>query len=346
VVTYDTLIVATGASHHYFGNDEWAPLAPGLKTVEDALDIRRRIFLAFEAAEREPDPQKRQAWLTFFVVGGGPTGVELAGALAELAHSTLSQDFRQIDPAQARILLLEGAERILPPYPPELSGKAEAGLRKLSVTVLTRTLVTRIEDGTVTFRSGDRTEQMQARTILWAAGVRASSIGQVLAKQTGAQLDRAGRVMVERDLTLARYPNIFVIGDLANFSHQHGRALPGVAQVAMQQGRYVARAIKRRLAGKSLPPFHYRDKGSLAVIGRNFAVADLGFLRLDGMVAWLIWAAVHIRGLVEFDNKMLVLLQWAWHYVTRKVGARLITGQDPLPKLTSSVDSTFPRHQP
>lgn len=337
-VPYDTLIVATGASHHYFGNDEWGPMAPGLKTVENALDIRQRIFLAFEAAEREPDPQKRQAWLTFFIVGGGPTGVELAGALAELAHSTLSKDFRQIDPAEAEILLLEGVERILPSYPPELSSKAEAALDLLGVTVRTRTRVTRIEDGIVTFRSGDRTQQVQAHTILWAAGVQASRMGQVLAKQTGVPLDRAGRVMVERDLTLPGYPNIFVIGDLANFSHQDGKPLPGVAQVAMQQGRYAAELIKRRLAGKRLPPFRYRDKGSLAVIGRNSAVADLGFVRFDGMLAWLIWAGLHIRGLVEFDNKALVLLQWAWHYVTHNVGARLITGKDPLPLVKSHAE--------
>ncbi len=329
-LSYDTLIVATGVSHHYFGRNDWAELAPGLKTVEDALDIRRRILLAFEAAEREADPAKRRAWLTFVVVGGGPTGVELAGALGELAHSTLRNDFRNIDPAEAKILLLEGVERVLPPYPAELSVKAAAALEKLGVTVQTGTLVTAIEEGLITVRRGEQTEQIRAKTVLWAAGMQASGLGRVLAERTDVELDRAGRVIVEPDLSLRSDPNIFVIGDLAHYAHQTGQPLPGVAQVAMQQGRYVARLIQARLRGEKLPPFHYHDKGNLAVIGRNAAVADLGRLRFAGFPAWLAWVFIHIWFMIEFDNKLLVLFQWAWNYFTRNRGARLITGSEPL----------------
>jgi NADH dehydrogenase len=337
-LTYDTLIIATGASHHYFGHDDWAKLAPGLKTVEDATEIRRRLLLAFEAAEREPDPAKRQAWLTFVIVGGGPTGVELAGALAELAHTTLRNDFRNIDPRTAKILLLEGVERVLPPYPPELSAKAKEALARLGVTVETKTLVTDIQEGVITVRRGDNPpEQIQARTILWAAGMKASVMGQILAQRTGVALDRAGRVMVEPDLTIAGYLNIFVIGDLANFSHQGENPLPGVAQVAMQQGRYVAELIRCRFKGEDLPAFHYRDPGNLAVIGRNAAVADFGTLKLAGFLAWLIWVFVHIFYLIEFDNRILVMFQWAWNYFTRKRGARLITGQETLPLIEEKV---------
>jgi NADH:ubiquinone reductase (H+-translocating) len=331
-LSYDTLIVATGVSHHYFGHEEWAGIAPGLKTVEDATEIRRRIFLAFEAAERETDPEKRRAWLTFVIVGGGPTGVELAGTLAELAHKTLKNDFRNIDPTQAKIFLLEGVERILPPYPPELSAKAEEALIQLGVTVQTKTLVTDIQEGVVTLRRGEgQTESLPAYTVLWAAGMKASILGQVLAQRTGVALDRAGRVMVEPDLSVAGHPDIFVIGDLANYAHQGEIPLPGVAQVAMQQGKYVADLIQRRLKGESLPPFHYRDLGSLAVIGRNAAVADINSLKLAGFPAWFIWAFIHILYLIEFDNRMLVMFQWAWNYFTRKRGARLITGKDPFP---------------
>ncbi|MBI3951842.1 MAG: NAD(P)/FAD-dependent oxidoreductase [Acidobacteria bacterium] len=269
------------------------------------------------------------------IVGAGPTGVELAGALGELAHGTLKNDFRNINPEDVQILLLEGTDRILPTYPPELSAKAEADLTRLGVTVRKNTLVTDIHDTTVTMRSGDRVEQIQARTILWAAGVKASPLGQVLAQRTGAPLDRAGRVIVEPDLTGPGHPEIFVIGDLANFSHQDGKPLPGVAPVAMQQGQYVANLIKARLRGKSLPPFRYRDKGSLAVIGRNAAVADFGVVRLSGFIAWLVWIFVHIGYLIEFDNKVLVLFQWAWNYFTRNRGARLITGEHLLPLVGS-----------
>jgi NADH:quinone reductase (non-electrogenic) len=329
-ISYDTLIVATGASHHYFGHDEWAQAAPGLKTVEDALELRRRILLAYETAEWQPDPEKRRAWMTFVVVGGGPTGVESAGAIGELAHSTLKNDFRNINPADASILLLEGMERILPTFPPDLAGKAEAALKRLGITVHTRALVTDIQDSTVCLTRGEQAEQIQAKTVLWAAGIKASPLGQVLARRAGSPLDHAGRVIVEPDLSLKGYPNIFMIGDLANFAHQDDKPLPSVAPVAMQQGDYVAKLIERRLEGKTLPRFHYRDKGSLAVIGRNAAVADLGRFHFSGFIAWLVWAFVHIRFLIEFENQLLVLLQWGWNYFTRKRGARLITGQGPV----------------
>lgn len=341
---YDSLIIATGVSHHYFGNDDWEKVAPGLKTVENALEMRRRIFVAFEAAEKEADPEKRRAWLTFVIVGGGPTGVELAGAIAELAYNTLKNDFRNIDTAEARILLLEGMDRILPPYAPELSAKAEASLQRLGVTVQTKTMVTTVEDNLVTTRQGDRVEEIPARTILWAAGVKASPLGAVLAKRAGAQLDRVGRVVVEPDLSVPGHPNIFVVGDLANFSHQNGKPLPGVAPVAMQEGQYVAALIQQRLKGSTLIPFRYFDRGNLAVIGRNAAVVDLGFIKFSGLLAWLTWVFVHIYFLIEFDNKLVVLIQWGWNYFTRKRGARLITGEDSL--LTVGVDANGDYYAP
>lgn len=341
-LAYDSLIVATGVSHHYFGNEQWAPTAPGLKTVEDALEMRRRIFLAFEAAEKETDPEKRRAWLTFVLVGGGPTGVELAGALAELAYSTLKDDFRNIDTSETRILLLEGMDRILPPYPPELSAKAQTSLEHLGVTVQTKTLVTNIENNIVTIRRGEEIEQIPAQTILWAAGMKASGMGQVLSNSTGVELDRAGRVMVSPDLSIAGHPNIFVIGDLANYVHQDGKPLPGVAPVAMQEGQYVARLIQKQLQGQTLPAFRYADYGSLAVIGRNAAVVDLRFIKFAGFPAWLAWIFIHIFYLIEFDNKLLVLLQWAWNYFTRKRGARLITNQDVPPMSVQEVEYRAP----
>jgi NADH dehydrogenase len=324
---YDSLIVATGVSHHYFGNDHWAQYAPGLKTIEDALEMRRRIFLAFEAAEKETDPVKRKAWLTFVVIGGGPTGVELAGSLAELAHGTLTQDFRQINTREAQILLLEGMDRLLPPYPPELSLEAEDALKDLGVAVQTSTLVTNIQEHTVSIRQGDRTTEIEARTILWAAGVRASVMGQILAEKVGAELDRAGRVIVNADFSVPNAPNIYVVGDLSNYPHQTGKPLPGVGAVAMQEGNYVAKLILKRLNGQSLKPFRYIDYGSLAVIGRNAAVANIWNLQFGGFPAWLVWVFVHIYYLVEFDNKLVVMIQWAWSYFTRNQGARLITGE-------------------
>ncbi|WP_254175039.1 NAD(P)/FAD-dependent oxidoreductase [Planktothrix pseudagardhii] len=326
-LNYDTLIVATGVSHHYFGNDQWATLAPGLKTVEDALEMRRRIFSAFEAAEKETDPEKRQALLTFVVVGGGPTGVELAGALAEIAYRILKEEFRSIDTSETQILLLEGMDRILPPFPPELSAEAQKGLEHLGVTVRTKTLVTNIDNQVVTLKSGEEIEQISAQTILWAAGVKGSKMGEAIARTTGAQLDRVGRVMVEPNLTVPNYSNIFVIGDLANFSHQGDQPLPGVAPVAQQQGIYVAKLIRKRLNAQTLPPFHYIDYGSLAVIGRNQAVVNLNYLKFSGLFAWLAWVFVHVFFLIEFDNKLLVMIQWAWSYFTNQGGARLITNE-------------------
>jgi NADH dehydrogenase len=328
---YDTLIVAAGARHHYFGHPEWEVLAPGLKTIEDATEIRRRVLLAFEAAERESEPARQQAWLTFVVVGGGPTGVELAGALGELAHHTLTNEFRAIQPSRARILLLEGVDRVLPPYPPRLSAKAARSLAKLGVTVRTGTVVTDLKTDLVTVRAGDRTEQIAARTVLWAAGVDASGLGRALANATGAVLDRAGRVAVEPDLSIRGYPQIFVIGDMASCMGPAGKPVPGVAPAAMQQGRYVAALIRARLSGQSLTRFRYKDKGSLATIGRAAAVADLGFLRFSGFLAWLAWLFIHLLFLIGFQNRFLVMCQWAWNYFTRNRAARLVTGPNPLP---------------
>jgi NADH dehydrogenase len=348
-LTYDTLVLATGSSHHYFGQPEWGQQAPGLKTIEDALEIRRRILLAFEAAEREPDPAKRRAWLTFVIVGGGPTGVELAGTLAELTYNALGNEFQNIDPAEAKIILLEAMDRVLPPYPANLSAKAEQSLMRLGVSVQTKTMVTDIRDGVITVKLShdgrEEEKQIRTKTVLWGAGMKASPLGQVLAKRTGVELDKSGRVIVEPDLSLPGYPNLFVIGDLANFSHQDGEPLPGLAAVAMQQGKYVAELIKQRLAGHSLDtrePFHYRDKGQLSIIGRNAAVAEIGPLRLSGFKAWLIWVFVHIYYLIGFDNKVLVLLQWAWSYFTYNRGARLITNEQSFALVRVDEDSHSP----
>ncbi len=339
-VPYDTLVVATGSRHFYFGHPEWEDRAPGLKTVEDATEIRRRVLLAFETAEREPDPQKKQALLTFIVVGGGPTGVELSGAIAELARHALRRNFRSIDPASARVLLVEGADRVLPPYAPVLSAKAERALERLGVTVWKGSLVNDIEPGFVTIRRGDRSERVPAHTILWAAGVQASRLGQVLGKATGAEVDRIGRILVGPDLTLPGHPEIFVIGDLANCSHQTGKPLPGVAPVAMQQGEYVARLIMSRLRGTpSTEPFHFRDPGSMATIGRAAAVVDLGWVRFDGFLAWLAWLFIHLINIIQFENRWLIMAQWVWGYVTRNRTARLITGPDPYPLLSAPPKS-------
>ena len=325
-VGYDTLVLATGSHHHYFGHDDWESLAPGLKTIEDATEIRRRILRAFECAEREPDPAERRAWLTFVIVGAGPTGVELAGALGEIANDTLRHDFRGINPADAVILLIEGADRVLPSFPPDLSDKAERALLRLGVRSRTSAVVTDMDSHGVTLRAGNNVERIAARTVLWAAGVAASELGKAISQSTGAPLDRAGRLIVEPDLTVPGHPELFVIGDLANFSHQTGKPLPGVAPVAMSQGRYVARAIQMRLRGQTPPPYHYFNKGNLATIGRHKAVAEFGRLHISGPFAWLVWLFVHLMYLVEFDNRLLVLIEWIYDYVTRNRGARLITG--------------------
>ena len=322
---YDTLIVATGVKHHYFGNESWAPTAPGLKTIEDALDIRQRVLTAFENAELERDEAKRAAWLSFTIVGGGPTGVELAGALGELAHRTLKGEFRRIDLDKTRIIMIEGADQILPAYPKKLASAAQTALARLGVTVLTRTRVTHIQEGEVTIQKERGEERIRTNTVLWAAGVKTTSFAKILAEKTGAPTDRAGRIAVNPDLTIPNYPEILVIGDLASLMDEKGRPLPGVAPVAMQQGRYAAKLVKKRIRGQNLKPFRYHDKGSLAVIGRNAAVAQIGPLGLSGLKAWLIWAFVHIHYLIGFGSKALVSFQWAWSYITRKKGALLIT---------------------
>ncbi|MBD2079123.1 NAD(P)/FAD-dependent oxidoreductase [Leptolyngbya sp. FACHB-17] len=339
LIPYDSLIVATGVSHHYFGNDQWKDTAPGLKTVEDAIEMRRRIFMAFEAAEKETDPEKRRALLTFVVVGGGPTGVELAGAIAELANNTLKHDFRSIDTTEARILLIEGLDRVLPPYPAELSAKAAESLTKLGVTVLTKTKVTQIEGETLKIEYNDQCETISAKTILWAAGVKASGVGRVISERTGASLDRVGRVMVNSDLSVPNHPNVFIIGDLAHCADPEGKPYPGVAPVAMQEGKYVARLIQARLQGRSLSAFSYKDFGSLAVIGQNAAVANLGGIHLSGFIAWFIWIVAHIYFLIEFNNKLVVMIHWTWSYITRGRGARLITNTTSAPVETPPARS-------
>ncbi len=319
-LAYDILIIATGATHSYFGHPEWEQNAPGLKTIDDALEIRRRVLRAFEAAERETDPARQRAWLNFVVVGGGPTGVELAGALSEIARQTMIRDFRRINPSSARVILIEGVGRVLPPYPPALSEKAAAQLRGLGVEVMTNALVTNVSDHDV--RVGETT--IPTRTVLWAAGVQAAP----LARTLGAPLDRAGRVLVEPDLSIPGHPDVFVIGDLASVPD-----VPGVAPAAIQEGTHTAKNIERMMAGQPTLPFRYHDKGSLATIGRAAGVADFGRLKLTGFLAWAAWLSVHIFFLIGFRNRLLVILQWAWAYVTFQRGARLITGKvEPLMK--------------
>jgi NADH:quinone reductase (non-electrogenic) len=332
-IDYDTLIVAAGSRHHYFGHAEWEQRAPGLKTVEDATELRRRILLAFETAEREPDHARRLPWLTFVVVGGGPTGVELAGALGEIANDTLRNDFRAIRPSEATILLVEPEEQVLPVYPPELAAKAKEALEKLGATVCLGALVTSVDEASVTvqWKESGRDERIPTRTVLWAAGIQASGLGRVIAAATGADTDRSGRLVVGPDLGLPQHPEILVVGDMAHFAHQGGSPLLALAPVAMAQGRYAARLIRDRLEGRATEPFHYRDKGMMATIGRSKAVVNLGWLRFSGLLAWVTWLFIHLLYLVGFENRLLVLIQWAWSYVTHNRGARLITGENPLP---------------
>jgi NADH dehydrogenase len=317
VFDYDYLILATGARHSYFGHDEWEKLAPGLKSLEDAVELRRRILLAFEFAEKATDEAARKAAMTFVVVGGGPTGVEMAGAIAEISRYTLAKDFRHIDPSKARVILIEGTPRLLAAYPPDLSESARKQLVELGVDVRTGARVTDITESGVKLDS----EFIPCRVKIWAAGNNASFVGKTLI----TPVDRVGRVIVNDDLTISGHPEVQVIGDLANFSHQTGEPLPGVSPVAMQQGRHAARNILRMIRGERPQPFRYFDKGSMATIGRNKAVADLKFLHLSGLFAWLAWLFVHIIFLVGFRNRLLVLIQWAWAYLTFDKGARLIT---------------------
>ncbi|MBZ5611066.1 MAG: NAD(P)/FAD-dependent oxidoreductase [Acidobacteriia bacterium] len=337
-IEYDTLIVATGSGDYYFGHDDWERNAPGLKTIEEATAIRHKLLYAFEAAEREPDPEKRREWLTFVMVGAGPTGVELAGALGEIAHDTLRRDFRSIHPEEAVIFLLEGAPRVLPNYPPDLSAKAEASLIRLGVTPRANVLVTGVDSTGVTVKTSSGSEQIAARTVVWSAGVHASPFGQVLERRAGAKLDRGGRVMVNPDTSLPGHPEIFIIGDLAHFE-QDGKPLPGVAQVAMQGGGYAAKLIQKRLRGETLGPFRYFDKGSLAVIGRAAAVADLRGLHISGLLAWFTWLFIHLMYLVEFSNRVLVFVHWGFLYLTYNRGARLITGGEATRQTTPEEET-------
>lgn len=317
-VPFDTLVVAAGATHSYFGHPEWEEHAPGLKSIEDALAIRRRMLLAFEAAEREPDETLRREWLTFVIVGAGPTGVELAGALRDVAQMTLARDFCHIDPASARVVLIEGSPRVLTAYVEELSASAQRQLEGLGVEVRVGALVTHIDADGVEI--GD--ERINARTVLWAAGVAASPLGKAL----GAPLDRAGRVLVEPDLTIPGHPDVYVLGDLAHLE-QDGKPVPGVAPAALQMGRHTAKNIARTVRGQPREPFRYVDKGSLATIGRGKAVAQIGARKISGFLAWFLWMSVHIFFLIGFRNRILVMLQWAWSYLSYDRGARLITGR-------------------
>jgi NADH dehydrogenase len=314
-IAYDALVVATGATHSYFGHADWEAHAPGLKTLEDALEIRRRVLLAYEKAEREADEAARREWLTFVVIGAGPTGVEMAGTLAEIARLTLRKDFRRIDPASARVVLVEAADRVLPPYPPDLSAKARRQLERLGVEVRLGAAVTAVRRDGIELGS----ERIAARTVVWAAGVAASPLGRALSPQ----VDRAGRVPVEPDLTLAGHPEVFVVGDLVSLQ-QDGRPVPGVAPAAMQMGRHAAQNLLRTLRGEPRRPFRYVDKGSLATIGRKAGVADFGRLHLSGLLAWLAWLLVHVFFLIGFRNRLVVMSDWAWAYFTHQRFARLI----------------------
>jgi NADH dehydrogenase len=320
-LSYDSLIVATGAQFNYFGHEGWSHWAPGLKTVEDAVTIRRRVLGAFEKAELEADPQRQRELITFVVVGAGPTGVELAGALAEVAHRTLRHDFRNVNPRDATILLLEAQDCVLAQFPPDLRQKAVRSLEKLGVT---------LEPHAVTIACGQSIEKVPCGAVMWTAGVKASPFAAALAKRANVETDRVGRIIVQPDLTLPGHPEVFVIGDLAHLSDASGHVLPGLAPVAIQQGRYVAEVIKRRLRGQTpLGPFRFIDRGNLATIGRAAAVADLGRIHLSGYVAWLAWLFIHLVFLMQFHNRVLVFLQWCYSYFTRGRSARLITEEPP-----------------
>jgi NADH dehydrogenase len=340
-IAYDSLIVATGAHHTYFGHDDWARYAQGLKTLEDATEIRRRILIAFEAAEREADPDRRREWMTFVLVGGGPTGVELAGSLGEIARDTLKRDFRAIDPGDARIILIEAMDRVLPTFPPGRSASAKRQLERLGVIVRLQTTVTDIDDASVhVVPSGFRDatpEVIPTRTVLWGAGVIASSFARKVADAAGASTDRVGRVLVEPDLTVPGHPEIFVVGDAAVQPWKPDRATPGVAQGGIQGGSYAAKVIRRRILGRPWEPFRYSNHGDVAVIGRLSGVTDIPWLgpfgQQGGFTAWLLWLGIHIVYLIGFANRLVVLVRWAWSFVTHGRGTRLITGRDLLPPI-------------
>jgi NADH:ubiquinone reductase (H+-translocating) len=325
---YDSLIVSTGSKTSYYGNDAWREYAPSLKTIEEATAIRHKLLYAFERAELCAAETDVREWLTFVIVGAGATGLELAGALAEIANETLKNDFRRINPKDARIILMEGGNRVLAAYPPDLSEKAEKLVKRLGVEVMKGVMATAVDAEGVTYKRGDAIEKLRARTVLWTGGVIANTFGQKLAERTKAETDRSGRIKVRPDLTIPNYPDIFVVGDLAAASAKDGKPLPGVAQVAIQEGSYAAKTIKARLNGqKSLPPFHYFDKGDMAVIGRAAAVANVFGMHFWGLPAWLIWLFIHLLYIVEFQDRVLVFVQWGFEYLTFNRGARLITGE-------------------
>jgi len=330
IVPYDSLVVAAGSQTSYFGHNQWQEWAPGMKSVEEATAIRHKILYAFEVAERLSDPVQRRSWLTFVVVGAGPTGVELSGAIAEIARQTLKNDFRSIHPEEAQIILLDGAPRVLMPFPEDLAEKASRSLAKLGVEVRCGAMVKDVDKDGLTIDSGGRTDSISAKTVIWAGGITASPLGKILASRTKVETDKGGRVKVKSDLTIPNYPDIYVVGDLAWAADANGKPLPGLAQVAMQGGAYAAKAILRRVKNQpELPAFHYFDKGSLAVIGRAAAVADVFGLHISGFLAWLVWAFIHVTYLVSFQSRILVFIQWAIQDLTFNRGARLITGAAP-----------------
>jgi NADH:ubiquinone reductase (H+-translocating) len=324
---YDFLIVATGSQTSYYGHDDWRQWAPSLKSVEEATAIRHKILYAFELAERSTTEEEERAWLTFVIVGAGATGIELAGALAEIANETLKHDFRRINPRSARVLLMEGGNRVLASYPEDLSAKAEKLVKGLGVEVMKEVMVTEIDGSGVAYKHGDTVARLAAKTVLWAGGVTTTAFGRALATRTASETDRSGRIKVSPDLTLPNYPDIFITGDLALAIGKDGRSLPGVAQVAIQGGSYAAKVIRGKLEGKGQPKaFHYFDKGDMAVIGRAAAVANIFGLHVSGLPAWLIWLFIHLMYIVEFQNRVLVFVQWGFEYITFNRGARLITG--------------------
>jgi NADH:ubiquinone reductase (H+-translocating) len=327
---YDSLIVSTGSKTSYYGNDSWRESAPSLKTIEEATAIRHKILYAFESAERAASEAEARAWLTFVIVGAGATGMELAGALAEIANQTLKHDFRRINPSEAQILLIEGGPRVLPAFPEDLSAKAEKLVSKLGVHVMKGVKVTQVDAAGVTFERGTATERLPAKTVLWAGGVTTNEFGRTLAARTQAPTDRNGRIEVTPQLTIPNFPDIFVVGDLAIAMDHSGKPMPGVAQVAMQGGAYAAKVIRARLQKKAEPPpFHYFNKGDMAVIGRAAAVANIFGFHLSGLSAWLVWLFIHLMYIVEFQSRVLVFVQWGFEYLTFSRGARLITGDDP-----------------
>src|SRR5215470_1567540 len=326
---YDALIVATGSQTSYYGHDEWRPWAPSLKTVEEATAIRHKLFFAFERAERAETEEEAREWLTFVIVGAGATGMELAGAIAEIANQTLKHDFRRINPQNARIILMEGGGRVLTAFPEPLSQKAERLVTRLGVEVVKGVMVTNVDENGVTYRKGDATEHCNAKTVVWAGGVTTNTFGRILAERTKAETERSGKIKVTPQLTIPNYPDIYVVGDLAASYDEHGKPLPGVAQVAMQGGVYVAKAIRAKLAGKpEQEPFHYFNKGDLAVIGRAAAVANIFGVQVSGLLAWLVWLFIHLMYIVEFQSRVVVFIQWGFEYLTFSRGARLITGVD------------------